>query len=81
MNPVPFKDESDGRGKFKRTYWPRGDAEDKRRAMRKQLEAELAAKGKNYSASDRQKALNDRWGEYCDTRRSLDEMQSNERPR
>jgi hypothetical protein len=73
-SPVPHKDESDGKGTFKRTYWPRGDAMDRRRAMRKQLESELAAKGKRYAVSDKKKALDERWGEYCEKPRSLEEI-------
>ena len=72
--PVPYAEESDGKGTSKRTYWPRGDAMDKRRDMRKQLESELAAKGKKYAVADKKKALDERWGEYCETRRSLEEL-------
>ena len=71
--PVPFKDDADGRGTFKRTYWPRGDALDKRREMRKAMEADLAKKGKKYALADKKKALDERWGEYCETQRSTDE--------
>ena len=71
--PIPHNDESDGKGTFKRTYWPRGDAKDKRRELRGQLERELAAKGKKWAVADKKKALNERWGEFCETQHSLEE--------
>jgi hypothetical protein len=46
---------------------------DKRRELRKQLESELAAKGKQWKTDDKRKALDERWGEFCEKRRSLDE--------
>lgn len=72
--PIPFKDESDGKGTFKRTYWPRGDAMAKRREMRKNLESELVAKGKKWAISDKAKALDEKWGRYCEKQRSLEEI-------
>jgi hypothetical protein len=72
--PIPFKDESDGKGTTKRTYWPRGDAMEKRREMRKQLEVDLAAKGKKWAITDKQKALDEKWGRYCEKPRSLEEI-------
>jgi hypothetical protein len=71
--PVPYSEERDGKGAVKRVYWPKGDAMDKRRAMRGQMEAALAKQGKNYRLADKKKMLDERWGEYCETRRSLDE--------
>lgn len=71
--PIPYAEESNGKGTYKRTYWPRGDAMDKRRELRRRLECELAAKGKKWAVADKKKALDARWGEYCETRRSLEE--------
>lgn len=71
--PVPYAEDRDGKGTLKRTYWPRGDAMDKRREMREQLESDLAKKSKKWVVADKKKALDDKWGQYCDTRRSLDE--------
>lgn len=72
--PVPYAEERDAKGTIKRTYWPRGDALDKRRAMRSQMETELAKKGKNWRTEDKRKALDERWGEYCEKRRTLEEL-------
>lgn len=69
---IPFRDEQVKEG-TKRTYWPRGDALDKRRAMRIEMESALARKGKRYTKADRVKALNDRWGEFCESQRSIEE--------
>jgi hypothetical protein len=69
---IPYRDE-EIKGGMKRTYWPRGDAADKRRTMRAKMESELAKKGKKYSVSDKKKALDERWGQYCEIQRSLEE--------
>jgi hypothetical protein len=70
--PTPFKDESDGKT-FKRVYWPRGDADEKRRQIRREMESQLARQGKKRTQTDKKKALDERWGEYCETQRSLEE--------
>ena len=52
-----------------------------RAKMRKKLESELAAKGKNWKVGDKQKALDERWGQFCETQRSVEELKANERSR
>lgn len=72
MIPIPYRDESNN-GTHKRTYWPRGDAMGKRLEIGKKTLNELASKGKKYTKEDRAKVVNEKWGEYCETQRSLDE--------
>lgn len=75
MVKIPHKDDST-KGGQKRTYWTRDMANQGRRVLRKQLESELAAKGQKWTQADKVKALNERWGEYCETQRSIGEGQA-----
>ena len=72
---TPHRTESVKEG-VKRTYWTRDMAVQGRRVIRQTVEATLANKGKKWSKADRQKAVDDRWGEYCETERSIDEGQA-----
>ncbi len=72
---IPHKDEPI-KGGTKRTYWTRDMAVQGRRVVRKAVETEVAAKGKRYSANDRKKMVDERWGEYCETQRSIGEGQA-----
>lgn len=69
---TPYRDEK-VKGGLKRTYWPRGDAQEQRREMRLKMESQLAKKGKKWTTADKVKALDEKWGEYCETQRELGE--------
>jgi hypothetical protein len=72
---TPYQD-GECKGGVKRTYWTRDMAIQARRAMRVETEAALARKGKKYAKTDRVKALDEKWGEYCETQRSIAEGQA-----
>lgn len=69
---IPHQD-GETKGGVKRTYWTADMAQQGRRIVRKQVEAECLKKNKRYSQADRAKAVDERWGEYCETQRSVDE--------
>lgn len=72
---LPYQDDT-VKGGVKRAYWPRDMVVQARRVMRKEMDAALLAKGTNYAKADRVKALNERWGEYCESQRSIPEGQA-----
>lgn len=64
---IPFRDESNG-GTFKRTYWPSGDAEAKRKEIAKDVKAAVSKRGKPYSRDDQRKIVVERYGEFCESK-------------
>lgn len=63
---VPYRDEEINGG-VKRVYWPRGDAEDVKRAIRRDVKSLVGKKGKPYSRDDQRKITAERWGELCES--------------
>ena len=72
---IPYQDDS-VKGNTRRRYWTRDMAVQARRVMRLEMEAALADKGKKYAKPDCAKALDEKWGEYCESQRSIAEGQA-----
>jgi hypothetical protein len=72
---TPHKDESVKEG-LKRTYWTRDMAVQGRRVARLAVETTLAKKGKKWSKADRQKAVDERWGQFCESQHSIADGQA-----
>mgnify|MGYP001568502743 CR=1 FL=1 len=72
---TPYADGS-VKGGVKRTYWTRDMAVQARRVLRQKMESDLLKKGKKYVKADKSKALDEKWGEYCEQQRSVEEGQA-----
>jgi hypothetical protein len=64
---VPYREESDGQGTHKRTYWPKGDANAKFDGVKKAVSAMTSKRGKLYSSADQGKIAQEKWGEFCES--------------